>query len=101
MKHTLHSTITPASLKAGRKPPMGWYITKDRQTLINIYQDGWITCYDTAGDGGPIRLANGYQGTEWPEVLSRTIGNQPAYRLTDIDIDISAEPLCEETCDED
>lgn len=32
--------ITPASLKAGRKPPMGWYITKDRQTLINIDKDG-------------------------------------------------------------
>ena len=40
MKHTLHSTITPASLKAGRKPPTGWYITQDRQTLINIDQDG-------------------------------------------------------------
>ena len=99
MKHTLHSTITPASLKAGHKPPMGWHITQDRQTLINIDKDGWITCYNTAGDAQPIRLADGDQGTPRPQVLNRTIGNQPAYRLTDIDV--SAETLYEATCDED
>ena len=99
MKHTLHSTITPASLKAGRKPPMGWYITADQLTLINIDKDGWITCYDTTGDAQPIWLADGDQGTLWTEVLNRTIGNQSAYRLTDIDI--SEEPLYEATCDED
>ena len=93
------NTITPASLKAGRKPPMGWYITQNRQTLINIDQDGWITCYNTAGDSKPIYLDDGYQGTPWPDVLNRPIGNQPAYRLTDIDI--SEEPLYEETCDKD
>lgn len=91
--------ITPASLKAGRKPPMGWYITKDRQTLINIDKDGWITCYNTAGDNQPIYLADGDQGTPWPEVLNRTIGNQPAYRLTDITI--NEQTLYEATCDED
>lgn len=99
MKHTLHSTVTPASLKAGRKPPMGWYITKDRHTLINIDQDGWITCYDTTGDAQPIWLADGDQGTPWPEVLNRTIGNQPVYRLTDITV--NEQTLYEVTCDED
>lgn len=99
MKHTLQQHLTPSSLKAGRKPPTGWYITNDRQTLINVDQDGWITCYNTAGNNYPIYLADGYQGTPWPDVLNRTIGNQPAYRLTDIDI--SAEPLYEETCNED
>lgn len=93
------SIITPTGLKAGNTPDTGWYITADRQALINIDQDGWITCYDTAGDGGPIRLANGDHGTPWPEVLNRTIGNQPAYRLTDITV--SEEPLYEATCDED
>ncbi|WP_288270196.1 hypothetical protein [uncultured Bifidobacterium sp.] len=99
MKHTLHSTITPASLKAGRKSPTGWYITQDRQTLINIDKDGWITCYNTAGDSWPIYLADGYQGTLWTEVLNRTIGNQPAYRLTDITV--NEQTLYEATCDED
>lgn len=94
------NTVTPASLKAGRKPSTGWYITNDRQTLINIDKDGWITCYDTTGDAQPIRLADGYQGTLWwTDVLNRTIGNQPAYQLTDIDI--STEPIYEATCDED
>ena len=98
---TAHPTriITPTGLKDGYTPEPGWYITHDRQTLINIDQDGWITCYDTAGDNQPIYLADGDQGTPWPDVLNRTIGNQPAYRLTDIDI--SAEPLYEETCGED
>ena len=86
--------ITPTGLKAGYTPDPGWYITRDRQTLINIDQDGWITCYDTAGDSCPIYLADGDQGTPWTEVLNRTIGNQPAYRLTDITI-------TEATCDED
>ena len=99
MKHTLHSTITPASLKAGRKPPTGWYITEYQEILINVDTDGWITCYDTAGDNQPIYLADGDQGTPWPVVLNRTIGNQPAYRLTDIDI--NEKTLHEATCDED
>ena len=94
MKHTLHSTITPASLKAGRKPPTGWYITNDRQTLINVDQDGWITCYNAAGDSQPIYLDDGYQCALFPDVLNRTIGNQPAYRLTSITISEGA-------CDED
>lgn len=98
---TAHRTriITPTELKDGNTPEPGWYITADRQTLINIDQDDWITCYDATGDAQPIRLADGDQGAPWPEVLSRTIGNQPAYRLTDIDI--STEPLYEATCDED
>lgn len=99
MKPTKTNAITPDILKAGRKPPMGWYITQDLQTLINIDKDGWITCYNTTGDAQPIRLANGDQGTLFPDVLNRTIGNQPTYRLTDIDI--SEEPLYEATCDED
>ena len=99
MKTIQTNTVTPASLKAGRKPPTGWYITHDRQTLINIDQDGWITCYDTAGDSCPIYLADGDQGTPWTEVLNRTIGNQTAYRLTDITID--EKTIYEATCDED
>lgn len=91
--------ITPAGLKAGHTPDPGWYITADRQTLINIDQDGWITCYDATGDAQPIWLADGDQGTLWTEVLNRTIGNQPAYRLTDITI--SEQTLYEATCDED
>jgi|GEM_PF-5744326 len=91
---TAHKTriITPTELKDGNTPEHGWYITADRQTLINIDQDGWITCYDTTGDAQPIWLADGDQGTPWPEVLNRTIGNQPAYRLTGI---------IEASCDED
>lgn len=98
---TAHRTriITPTELKDGNTPESGWYITADRQTLINIDKDGWITCFDTTGDAQPIWLADGDQGTPWPDVLNRTIGDQPAYRLTDIDI--SAEPLYEATCDED
>ena len=99
MKHTLHSTITPVELKAGCTPEPGWYITRDQQNLINIDKDCWITCYATVAAAQPIRLADGNQGTPRPEDLNRTIGNQHAYRLTDIDI--SAEPLYEETCDED
>lgn len=99
MKHTLHSTITPASLKAGRKPPTGWYITQNRQILINIDKDGWITCYNAAGNSQPIYLDDGYQGAAWTEVLNRTIGNQPAYRLTDITI--NEQTLYEDACDED
>ena len=91
--------ITPTGLKAGNTPDPGWYITHDQQTLINIDHDGWITCYDTTGDAQPIRLADGDQGTPWPEVLNRTIGNQPAYRLTDITI--PQKTLLEATCDED
>ena len=98
---TAHRTriITPTELKAGRKPPTGWYIPKNRQTLINIDKDGWITCYNAACDSQPIYLADGYQGTLFPDVLIRTIGNQPAYRLTDITV--NEQTLYEVTCDED
>ena len=98
---TAHPTriITPVELKAGYTPEPGWYITQDRQTLINIDKDGWITCYDTTGDAQPIWLADGDQGTPWPEVLTRTIGSQPAYRLTDITV--NGQTLYEATCDED
>lgn len=98
---TPHPTriITPTELTAGHTPDPGWYVTHDRQTLINIDQDGWITCFDTTGDAQPIWLADGDQGTPWPEVLNRTIGNQPAYRLTDITI--NEQTLYEATCDED
>ena len=73
--------------------------THDQQTLINIDQDGWITCYDATGDAQPIRLADGDQGTPWPQVLNRTIGNQTAYQLTDITI--NEKTIYEATCDED
>lgn len=98
---TTHPTriITPAGLKDGYTPEPGWYITRDLLTLINIDQDGWITCYDAAGDAQPIWLADGDQGTPWPDVLNRTIGNQPAYRLTDITVNVQT--LYEATCDED
>ncbi|MBM6981204.1 MAG: hypothetical protein I3I97_03015 [Bifidobacterium thermophilum] len=98
---TAHPTriITPTGLKDGYTPDPGWYITRDRQTLINVDQDGWITRYHTAGDAQPIRFADGDQGTPCPEILNRTIGSQPAYRLTDITI--PQKTLWETTCDED
>lgn len=98
---TTHLTriITPVELKAWGTPEPGWYIAHDQQTLINIDHDGWITCYDAAGDAQPIRLADGDQGTPWPQVLNRTIGNQTAYRLTDITI--NDKTTYEATCDED
>ncbi len=98
---TTHPTriITPTGPKDGYTPEPGWYITRNLLTLINIDQDGWVTCYDTTGDAQPIRLADGDQGTTCPEVLNRTIDNQPAYRLTDITID--EQTPYEATCDED
>ena len=98
---TAHPTriITPVELKAGYTPEPGWYITHDQKTLINIDKDGWITCYNTAGDSWPIYLDDGDQGTPWPQVLNRTIGNQAAHRLTDITI--NEKTLHEATCDED
>ena len=99
MTTQLTRIITPVELKAGCTPEPGWYITHDQQTIINIDPDGWITCYSTTGDAQPIRLADGDQGTPWPEDLNRTIGNQTAYRLTDITI--NEKTLYEATCDED
>ena len=98
---TAHRTriITPTELKDGNTPESGWYITQNRQTLINIDKDGWITCYNAAGDSQPIYLDDGYQGTLFPDVLNRTIGNQPAYRLTDITV--NEQTLYEATCDEE
>ena len=79
--------VTPVELiTSDNVPEGGWYISEDLNTLVYIDDDGYAECYDIAGDGDRITLADGDLSTPWASVLHDTIGNQLLYRLGKVTI---------------
>lgn len=79
--------VTPVELiTSDNVPESGWYISEDLHTLVHIDGDGEAECYDIAGDGDRIFLADGDLSTPWASVLHDTIGNQLLYRLGKVTI---------------